>query len=366
MHQSKNLKVLILTDCSDLPEAELLIGLHNTGLDLTVMCNPTGRHIERLQQAGVPVIDSVLKGRFDKQGIFRIRRQLKLGQYDILHTFNTRALQNTVWAALGIPVKIVAYRGIVGKVNFLDPASWLNYLNPKVKRISCVSNAIRDYFLALRLFGLKIAPEKVVTIHKGHKLDWYQEQPANLSQFGIPEDAFVVGFAGRDRPLKGVKFLIDSAKWLPAKAPVHYLLVGDMEDNSRLSRQIEESPYRDNIHRTGFRNDAPALAAACDAFVLPSIRSEGLPRAVIEAMAYGTPPIVTDAGGSTELVINMENGLVVPHSNAKAIGEAITYLLENPERRLQMGEQARERIRTCFKSETTVQQTLELYQQLVS
>ena len=366
MLQSKKIKVLILTDCSDMPETEWFIGLFAAGLDLTVMCNPAGRNFERLQQAGVPIIESVLKGRFDKQGISRIRRQLQLGQYDILHTFNTRALQNTVWAAIGIPVKIVAYRGIVGKVSFLDPASWLNYLNPKVRRISCVSNAIRDYFLGIHLFGLKISPEKIVTIHKGHKLDWYQEKPADLSEFGIPEDAFVVGFAGRDRPLKGVKFLIDSAHWLPHKAPVHYLLVGDIGGNPRLAKQIAESPYRDNIHLTGFRKDAPALAAACDAFVLPSIRSEGLPRAVIEAMAYGTPPIVTDAGGSAELVIDKENGLIVPHSNAQAIGEAIRYLWENPEKRAEMGKQARERIGTCFKSETTVQQTLELYRQLVS
>lgn len=366
MQQSKKLKVLCITDCSDRPETELFIGLHNAGVDITVMCNPKGRNYERLKQSNVPIIESILKGRFDKKGISRIRKQLKKERYDILHTYDNRALQNSVLASTGIPARIVAYRGIVGNVSFLDPASWMTYLNPKVKRISCVANAIRDYFLEMRLLGLKMSADKVVTIYKGHKLDWYQEQPADLSEFGIPENAFVVGFAGRDRPRKGVQFLIDSAKHLPQNAPVHYLLVGRMEGNPRLAKQIAESPFRDNIHLAGFRTDAPAIAAACDAFVMPAIRAEGLPRSVIEAMAYGTPPIVANAGGSPELVIDQESGLIVPPADAGAIGRAITDLYENPEKRAKMGEQARERIRSCFKSETTVQQTLELYQQVVS
>ncbi|HEX9778608.1 MAG TPA: glycosyltransferase family 4 protein [Geopsychrobacteraceae bacterium] len=366
MLHSDKIKVLCVTDCSDRPETELFIGLRAAGVDLTVMCNPAGRNFQRLRQAGVPIVESVLKGRFDMKGMAAIRRQLKAGGYDILHSYDNRALQNSVLASFGIPVKIVAYRGIVGNVSFLDPASWLTYLNPKVKKISCVANAIRDYFLRMRLLGLKLPPEKVVTIYKGHQLDWYREPPADLSQFGIPEDAFVVGFAGRDRPRKGVNFLIDSAKYLPADAPVHYLLVGRMDDNPRLAKQIAASPFRDRIHLTGFRSDAPALAAACDAFVMPSIRAEGLPRAVIEAMAYGTPPIVADAGGSPELVVDRESGLIVPPADARAIGAAILELLEHPQQRAQMGKQARERIRSCFNSETTVRQTLQLYQQLLA
>lgn len=366
MQQSKKIKALCITDRSDRPETELFIGLHNAGIDLTVMCNPTGRYYKRLQQSGVKIITSAIKGRCDIKGMGRIRHQIRSGDYDILHTFDNRALQNCILASLGIPVRIVAYRGIVGNVSFFDPASWLTYLHPKVKRISCVANAIRDHFLDMRLLGLKISPEKAVTVYKGHNLDWYQDQPADLSKFGIPEGAFVVGFAGRDRPRKGVKFLIDSAKWLPRDAPIHFLLVGRMENNPSLAKQIAESPLRENFHLAGFRDDAPALAAACDTFVMPAIRAEGLPRAVIEAMAYGTPPIVADAGGSPELIVEQECGLIVPPADAKAIATAIIDLLEHPEKRVKMGAQARERIRTCFNNETTVQQTLDLYQQVVS
>ena len=73
---------------------------------------------------------------------------------------------------------------------------------------------------------------------------------------------------------------------------VHLLLVGHM-DAPYLNKRIAVSPVADRIHKTGHRVDAPSLSAACDVFVLPSIRREGLARALIEAMAYGVPGIDT-------------------------------------------------------------------------
>lgn len=203
--QAKFLRILCVTDCSDLPETELFIGLRNAGVEIEVMCNPAGRNYSRLRQPGAPILESAIKGQFDINGITRIRRQLRRKPYDILHSFDNRALQNSVLASIGISLTIVANRGFIGNVSFFNSVSWLTYLHPKVKRISCDANAIRDYFLSMRLFGLNISPQKVITIYKGHNPDWYQDEPADLINFGIPEGAFVVGFAGRDRPGKGVK-----------------------------------------------------------------------------------------------------------------------------------------------------------------
>ena len=102
----------------------------------------------------------------------------------------------------------------------------------------------------------------MITIYNGHNLGWYQDEPDDLANFGIPAGVLVVGFAGRDRPGKGVKYLVDSAKWLPSDAPVHYLLIEKMENNSSLLNQIAESPLRDNFHLAGFRENAPAIMVA--------------------------------------------------------------------------------------------------------
>ncbi len=359
-----SIKLLCITDCCDRPESELFIGLHKQGIEIDVMCNPAGRNFARLQEAGVPLIESCLKGRFDRVGLRLIRRQLRSKDYDLIHTFDNRALQNALLASLGIRIPIVAYRGIVANVSVFDPASWMTYLNPKVKKITCVANAIRDYFFAMPFGRLVLPADKPVTVYKGHSLDWYQDEPVDLSQFGVPADAFVVVFTGRDRPRKGVRYLIEAANHLPQNLPIHFLLVGPMDNNPKLQQQIAGSPYREHFHFAGYRTDAPAIAAAADTLIMPSIRGEGLPRSVIEAMAYGTPPIVADAGGSPELIEEGVSGFVVPPANGQAIAAAILKLQSEPDLQRQMGENARLRIERDFNTAQTVEQMSALYREL--
>jgi glycosyltransferase involved in cell wall biosynthesis len=358
------LKLLCITDSCDRPEAELFIGLHQRGVEIDVMCNPAGRNYPLLQQSGIPLLKSCFKGRFDPEGIRRIRHQLNSKDYDLIHTFDNRALQNAMLASLGINIPFVAYRGIVANVSVFDPASWLTYLNPKVKKITCVANAIRDYFLQMPLSRLVLPRDKPVTIYKGHSLAWYQDPPVDLTQFGVPAGAFVVVFTGRDRPRKGVRYLIEAANLLPPDLPIHFLLVGPMENNPKLKEQIERSPYRTHFHFAGYRTDAPAIAAAADTLIMPSVRGEGLPRSVIEAMAYGTPAIVADAGGSPELIEDGINGFIVPPADAHAIAEAILKLQSQPELRQKMGANARLHIGRDFNTSQTVEQMLALYLEL--
>jgi glycosyltransferase involved in cell wall biosynthesis len=217
----------------------------------------------------------------------------------------------------------------------------------------------------MRFAGIRLRPEKFVTIYKGHSLDWYQAQPADLAPFGIPADAFVMGCVANYRPRKGIDVLVDAASRLPHDCPVHFLLVGDME-SKRLRAKIRRSPLRHALHLAGYRPDAPALMAACDAYVLPALRREGLPKGVIEAMCYGVPPIVTDSGGSPELIEAGVSGLVVPPGDAGAIAAAVRLLWEQPGRRKQMGVNARARIATHFRHSDTVKETFRLYRELVN
>src|SRR5690606_36593192 len=115
----------------------------------------------------------------------------------------------------------------------------------------------------------------------------------------------------------------------------------------------------------GYRDDAPALTAACDVFVLPSTRREGLARSLIEAMAYGVAPVVTDRGGSPELVQDGACVLVVPVADAPALARAIRTLHDDPDRRARLGSAARVRIRNDFRIEDTIARTLALYRSLV-
>jgi glycosyltransferase involved in cell wall biosynthesis len=360
-------RLLCLTDRSDLPETELFIRLRKAGVDIEVACNPTGRYFERLRRSGVPVHELIIKRRFSPRSIRTVRALLASRGFDILFCFNNKAASNALLAVRkkkpGPPV--VTYRGTVGNISFLSPSSWTTHLNPRVRRIVCVSRAVSDHLLAMRFLGIRISPERVATIYKGHDPAWYQQRPADLrGLFGLPEDAFVVSFAGRNRPHKGIRYLIEAAGHLPPEAPIHFLLLGRLETDPAIKRQIAKLPNPERVHLAGFRSDAPAVFCASDAFVMPSTSREGLSRAVIEAMAYATPPVVTNVGGLPELVVHDESGFVVPPGDAGAIADAICRLYREPEVAERMGAAAKARIETAFHIDRTVRQIIRLFEDL--
>jgi glycosyltransferase involved in cell wall biosynthesis len=358
------LTVLCITESSDRPEAETFIGLQKEGVDVHVLCSPKARHYGRLLEAGVPVGELEIEGWLDRKALERIRAELRSRRYDIVHLFNNKTVFHGLIAARGYAAKIVVYRGIVGNVHPLSPFSWLRYLNPRVDRIVCVAEAVRRNFLALRLFGWHLPPQKVVTIYKGHDLSWYRDPPADLSVAGVPDGAFVVCCVANWRPRKGVEVLIEAFALLPGDAPIHLVLVGDMR-HAALEETIASHPYRERIHLLGVRQDAPAVVAACNVATLPALRREGLPKTVIEAMAYGVPPIVTDVGGSPELVEHDVSGIVVPPGDADALAKAILRLWKQPELGRAFGRRGRERIERDFSIRTTIARTAALYRELV-
>lgn len=343
------------------PEAELFIGLQRSGVEVTVMTEGDSVYVEQMQAAGIEIIDYSPKSKLSLDAVRKIRRTLEAGDYDVVYAFNNKAIANAAIAAIGIDVGFTTYRGQTGNINRWDPTCYLTHLNPRVDLIICVADAVRDSVRAEHPH-----PERVVTVYKGHDLSWYMASPGDLSAAGVPSDAFVVGCVANNRPRKGVAVLVDSAQFLPEDAPIHFTLIGSNMDDSKLTRQIAESPWRNKIHVLGFREDVPALLAACDTTVLPSIKREGLPKTVIESMVYSVPPIVTDTGGSPELVLDGESGFVVPTGDARAIAEAIIRLWRDPGLCKRMGENARERIATRFRVEDSVSRTRALFEQLMA
>ena len=358
------IRVLCIVDDSDRPTVETFIGMHRAGIAVTVSCQSESPNFRYLTEAGVPTIELPLRKNIDFRGIRMLREEFDRGEYDIVHTFNNKAISNVILAARGRDIRIVAYRGIVGAVSFLDPMSWMRYLNPRIDRIICVCDAIRRHFLAMQPAFLRMPASRPVTIHKGHRPEWYDPLPANLASLGLPADAFVITCVANYRPRKGVEVLVDAMKLLPEDMPAHLVIVGNMSA-PKLDKQIAASPARDRIHRPGYRKDAPRISAASDVFCLASTKREGLPRSVIEAMAYRVPAVVTDSGGSPELVVDGESGYVVPVFDPQALANAFEKLYRDPQLKARMGQAARDRIGTAFRHETTVEKTMALYRELL-
>lgn len=349
----------------------MIMGVHNHGHEVTVFGKLDSVNVQRIQESGIPVTDVRWKKKLDRDVLREIRKTVLDKGIDIIHTGNSRTTLHMVLATkklkrMGKSPKLIAYLGVTGNVAWWSPLSWVRFLNPRIDRIICVAEGVRQYLLQdVRLWGLKLDPKKVVTIYKGHKLEWYQSQPADLGQFGIPPGAMVVTVASRLRPRKGIPQLIRALGLTKPENNIHLLFLGH-NGNDEIHGEIARLGLAERVHFGGYRKDAPAIMAASDVCCLPVLSGEGLSRAVIEGMAYAVTPLVTPVGGNTELVIDGECGLVVPAGDEPALAEALQWLHDHPEQRRNMGIAARERIANHFHSDETVRQTLVLYQKLMA
>lgn len=358
-------RVLCINGESDPAETGSFIEMHRMGIDITVMTWPGTVNHDALVAAGVATIPYVLKWKLSPTCIRFIRAELQRGKYDVLHMLDKRATMNGLMASIGIDVKLVAYRGIIGNVAYWSPQSWLYLLNPRLDRIICVCEAIRQSLLDLGMPGIRMRRDVPVTIHKGHRPELYEGDAEDLGQYGIPDDTFVVACTVRAVPRKGVPVFIEAISGLPPGLNIHFLMAGSKMDSELHRRLVASSPYADNIHLFGFLKRMPWILKSVDVSVLPSLKREGLPRAMLEAMIAGVVPIVTNVGGSPELVVEGESGFVVEPGDSEAIRDRILRLYNDRELHKRMSAAARQRVLTEFTVEKTARETIAVYRDLL-
>ncbi|MCT8992266.1 GT4 family glycosyltransferase PelF [Chelativorans sp. SCAU2101] len=159
-----------------------------------------------------------------------------------------------------------------------------------------------------------------------------EARQAFRQQLGIVADARVLGLVGRWDPQKDHANLIRAFSLLRKRMPdLHLVLAGtDCDDsNAELMRLLQEAGGMENVHLLGRRSDIPSLMNALDLHVLSSY-SEAFPNVVAEAMACGTPCVVTDVGDAAVIVGN--TGWVVPPRDSEALASAISEALAEQEK----------------------------------
>lgn len=216
---------------------------------------------------------------------------------------------------------------------------------------------------------LGYATKKLQVIPNGFDLQEVKPDPAaRISvrvELGISAEALVIGMAARFHPHKDHRNFVLAAAQLRKQMPeIHFLLCGlDISwQNSQLARWIDAAGIRDRCHLLGTRRDMPRLFAAMDIATTTSC-SEAFPVVIGEAMACGTPCVVTDVGDSALIV--GETGTVVPPGDSDALAEAWRKLIEaGPEARRRLGIAARCRIRRHFALPAIVERYQAIYTKL--
>lgn len=339
------------------PQAELLWGLHSRGVDLRVLDRPASFQGSDLSARGVPVEYLEVRSKVDLRAIRRIRRKLREERIEILHLLHGRALHAGMLAAIGLGVKTILYRGAAG-LRWHDPSIWPTYLNPRVDRIICNCAFMTDHVRRQVLWNRN----KVRTVYPGHDVTWYDRvRPIDRAELGLPKDGVLVGCVANFRPVKGLDRIFAAARLLRNER-VRFLLVGRGVDNPEFRSWSAQLGCR--MALVDFTSSPERYVAACDIYVQPS-RSEGLAKTLIEAMSMARPSIVDRVGGSGELIEDGRSGLVINTGDPRQFAAALTALVEDQPRRVEMGNQARATVATRFTMDRAVQDQIAVYEDLM-
>jgi glycosyltransferase involved in cell wall biosynthesis len=320
---------------------------------------------EEIRRTGTPVTVLGLTPGLRRPGdLLGIARHLRAARPQIVHTFLLTASLYGRLAAILARVPLV----VGTEVNIYEhkrPAHALaeRLLMAGTDRIVVSAESVRDFYVK----QVHAERSKVDVIYNA--VDFTQAQATASraemrSTLGLPIGARVAGIIARLTEQKGYRFLFDALASHPALADVHLLAVGGGEQQDALVRDADAKGLSSRVHFLGPRRDLGNLLAAMDVFVLPSLW-EGLPLSMVLAMGAGVPVVATRVAGIPEVVDDGRTGLLVPPGDAEALGAALARVLNEPELRRRMSEEARASVLPRFGVNRYVDSVVALYDRLL-
>ena len=221
--------------------------------------------------------------------------------------------------------------------------------------------------LELRLRRERVDPSRILVIPNGVPIPPDPENEAGRSrirrELGIPPTAPVIGSVGRIIEAKGYVHLLAALRLLRADIPdLRWLAVGDGKQKALLMNLSADLGVDDAVIWAGRRDDVDDLLAAMDLWVMSSV-SEGLPVALLEAMAAQKPIVATEVGGIPDAVIDGRQALLVPPADPQALADAIRTLVHDPARASDLARAARHRAIAEYSIAGVARQIEALYRQ---
>lgn len=207
-------------------------------------------------------------------------------------------------------------------------------------------------------------PGRLAVIPNGVDIERYArevDRDAVRASVGVAADAPLAIVVAKLMTQKGHAVLLDALPGVLERVQaLRVVLVGEGELRVAIEERVSGAGLEDSVTFAGNRGDIPQLLAASDVFVLPSLW-EGLPMALLEAMASGLPVVATAVSGTREVVEAGRSGILVPPGDAAALGTALIDVLERPELAASLGAAARSRVEDCYSARAQAKRHAELY-----
>lgn len=217
----------------------------------------------------------------------------------------------------------------------------------------------------------KIPADKVTVVHNGiNPADMARDESlrqAVRNEFGVKENEVLIGSVGRLVPFKGHKYLITAFRNVLDKHPNSKLMItGDGELMEQLKEQVNSLALGQNVIFTGYRNDMQAVYSAFDIYANTSVEGGGelFPFTILYAMAQALTVIAVKTGDIPVLIQNDVNGLLVDEKSPFKVSEKILYLIQNTEKRTEMGKQGLDKLKREFTLNNMVNSIENIYKKL--
>lgn len=330
-----------------------VVAVSSPGKEMDIICNREG-----VRTVAVPM-ERRISLKNDLISLWKMIKVMKREKPYMVHSMTPKAGLICMIASwlTRVPVRVHTFTGLVWptstglKRKLLMATDWIT--------CACATHVIPEgqgVMNDLINGGITKKPLKVLGYGNIKGIDLIQYDPARIEKFlenRKQKTAFTFLFVGRIVADKGIKELVRAFEKLKKEtsAPIQLVLVGRFEPeldplDSETLQIIDKTA---DILAIGerFGDDLLKEYAKADCFVMPSYR-EGFPNTVIEAGAMGLPSIVTDINGSREIIIQGQNGLIVPSKDTDNLYLAMKNVVENTENTQRMAENARPWIASRF------------------
>lgn len=320
----------------DLAAAQARLGHEVSAVSLAPL--PHGVLASEFLARGITVHSVPKRASFDLRTVARLARWLRSERIDVVHTHNPQPL------AYGAPAGRLARAVVVHTKHGVNPEGgrklWLRRIGG---HLADAYVAVSDATAEVARHNRECLRRRLHVIPNGVDLEAYRPDEVARrevrAELGIPDGAWLVGTVGRISVEKDHALLVRAAG--PLLGPnVRLIIVGDGGELANVRAMAKA--YEPWVTLTGVRHDVARVLASFDTFALSS-RSEGLPLALLEAMATGVPVVATTVGGVADVVDHGSAGILVPPGDEDALRRGIARLIASPADAEGLGRRARAR-----------------------
>lgn len=365
------MKVLILISGGDTGGAKThlyaLLEKLNKKIPVRLVCFMDGDFLRGIREMGVDARLLVQKSRFDMSVLDSLVGMIENEGFDIVHAHGARA--NFIAAALKKKVDVPFITTIHS--DYLRDFDGI-YRKILYTGLNILALAKMDYYIAVSgsfkrmLIERGFRPNDIFTVYNGidyEKPFACQSREDFFWRCGIVpnENEIFVGIIGRHDNVKGHDIFMRGCCLVAKKYKnVRFLVAGSREGEDSLRQIAEEEGFSDRFVFCGFISDIYSFVNVCDINTITS-RSESFPYVMLEGARLRKPLISSNVGGISDLVVDMETGLLFDNENYSDFADKIAYLIDNPEERARLGEALYERATSVFSSENLADEHVKIY-----